>query len=92
VVDEVDISNDDERSLVVDVLLIVDLVCLAFSTWAYRRTLLSPVILNNEADIIFSYSHVFRLLQMATYWTERIPCHMPRSCTFVNIILASVSQ
>ena len=33
-VDEVDISNDDERSLVVDVLLIVDLVCLAFSTWA----------------------------------------------------------
>ena len=29
-VDEVDISNDDERSLVVDVLLIVDLVCFSF--------------------------------------------------------------
>ena len=74
-VDEVDISNDDERSLVVDVLLIVDLVCLAFSTWAYRRTLLSPVILNNKADIIFSYGHVFRLLLQVATGVERIPCH-----------------
>ena len=73
-VDEVDISNDDERSLVVDVLLIVDLVCLAFSTWAYRRTLLSPV-MNNEADIIFSYGHVFRLLLQLPTGLERIPYH-----------------